>query len=378
MSTFTAIQDDPSEDPAGACAPFTYESPSASPLAPALPEKRVRKLTEKVMAMLGDTLPEGPGPLVPEEPVEQELLPVTLRIRIRQAIKTVFNSFSLQRTYYGRPSRIPDAEVGFGEFIADDFRRKGTAHRHPSATPEARFEEDIISPYPNTSAFLFNRWFWNGANKTKESRKDLLKNVLLSDRFDPEDLRDVNFDRLDDELAQNPGAASDGNGWDSDTVHIDVPTGKKETKASRKAAAARRRRFHDSDSEEEAAAMDSEPSASRRFAVPGLHHRKLCDLVVEVFSGADTDELHMHPYEEHWQPPWNDATTERVHGEFYTSRAFLEADRELYNSPPEPDCDLLHVIAAIMLYSDSTHVAQFGQAKLWPAYTFIGNQSKYV
>ncbi|KIM42576.1 hypothetical protein M413DRAFT_408453 [Hebeloma cylindrosporum] len=30
-----------------------------------------------------------------------------------------------------------------------------------------------------------------------------------------------------------------------------------------------------------------------------------------------------------------------------------------------------------MLYSDATHVAQFGQAKLWPIYGYIGNGSKY-
>ena len=36
-----------------------------------------------------------------------------------------------------------------------------------------------------------------------------------------------------------------------------------------------------------------------------------------------------------------------------------------------------NVIAAIMLWSDSTHLASFGSASLWPIYLFFGNQSKY-
>lgn len=30
-----------------------------------------------------------------------------------------------------------------------------------------------------------------------------------------------------------------------------------------------------------------------------------------------------------------------------------------------------------MFWSDSTHLAEFGQAKLWPIYMAFGNQSKY-
>ncbi|KAK7679638.1 hypothetical protein QCA50_017350 [Cerrena zonata] len=30
-----------------------------------------------------------------------------------------------------------------------------------------------------------------------------------------------------------------------------------------------------------------------------------------------------------------------------------------------------------MLYSDSTHLANFGDASLWPLYLYFGNQSKY-
>ncbi|THG93149.1 hypothetical protein EW026_g8011 [Hermanssonia centrifuga] len=47
-------------------------------------------------------------------------------------------------------------------------------------------------------------------------------------------------------------------------------------------------------------------------------------------------------------------------------------------TPCADGCQLEIVVAAIMLWSDSTHLAQFGNASLWPIYAFFGNQSKYV
>lgn len=44
--------------------------------------------------------------------------------------------------------------------------------------------------------------------------------------------------------------------------------------------------------------------------------------------------------------------------------------------PGDPD-DLEYVIAAQIVYSDQTRLANFGGASLWPAYDFFGNQTKY-
>jgi hypothetical protein len=35
------------------------------------------------------------------------------------------------------------------------------------------------------------------------------------------------------------------------------------------------------------------------------------------------------------------------------------------------------VVLALMFWSDSTHLASFGNSKLWPCYMFFGNESKY-
>ncbi|KIK26402.1 hypothetical protein PISMIDRAFT_274760 [Pisolithus microcarpus 441] len=42
------------------------------------------------------------------------------------------------------------------------------------------------------------------------------------------------------------------------------------------------------------------------------------------------------------------------------------------------DCNLETVVAGLMIWSDSTHLASFGNAALWPIYLFLGNQSKYI
>lgn len=69
---------------------------------------------------------------------------------------------------------------------------------------------------------------------------------------------------------------------------------------------------------------------------------------------------------------------ERVHGEAYTSDTVLEFEEQIRNRPGASDCKLETVVAIWMLYSDSTHLANFGTAAIWPVYGWLGNLSKYL
>ncbi|KAG1811133.1 uncharacterized protein BJ212DRAFT_1579186 [Suillus subaureus] len=62
----------------------------------------------------------------------------------------------------------------------------------------------------------------------------------------------------------------------------------------------------------------------------------------------------------------------------YSSQAMLEAHEAIKLHPPDPSCKLETVIAAVMLWSDSTHLTSFGSASLWLIYLFLRNQSKYI
>ncbi|CAA7262242.1 unnamed protein product [Cyclocybe aegerita] len=74
-------------------------------------------------------------------------------------------------------------------------------------------------------------------------------------------------------------------------------------------------------------------------------------------------------------------TTEHVFSKVYNSDAFIQEHEKVQSVPvplDDPECKREKVVAALMFWSDSTHFADFGTAKLWPIYMFFGNLSKYV
>ena len=118
------------------------------------------------------------------------------------------------------------------------------------------------------------------------------------------------------------------------------------------------------------------PGVSKFIGVE-LHHRSLVEVIKERVSDPHTAaQIHLEPYELLWKPTPQHREV-KMHGEIYTSEAFREAHNALQNSPPEQDCEMPRVVAALMFWSDATHLTQFGSSQLWPCYMFLGNESKY-
>jgi hypothetical protein len=71
---------------------------------------------------------------------------------------------------------------------------------------------------------------------------------------------------------------------------------------------------------------------------------------------------------------------ERVFTEAYTCDAVLEEEEQIQSQPrnPEDSPTIEYVLAVLMLWSNSTHLANFGTASLWPVYLFFGSLSKYI
>ncbi|KAF8595075.1 hypothetical protein BDV93DRAFT_405349, partial [Ceratobasidium sp. AG-I] len=67
----------------------------------------------------------------------------------------------------------------------------------------------------------------------------------------------------------------------------------------------------------------------------------------------------------------------RIYGELYTSDEWIQEHELLQHSPPVEGCTLDRATVAMMLWSDATHLAQYGQSSLWPIYPLFGNSSKY-
>ena len=121
----------------------------------------------------------------------------------------------------------------------------------------------------------------------------------------------------------------------------------------------------------------ADPYPRHKIPIPDVHTRSLVSCLVDTIQeDLGASDLHWHGYKETWQPPYLGSPPERVWGELYSSDAFLEAEQDLINS--QTDASHPSVIAGYMIWSDSTHLAQFGQAKAWPIYAYIGNLSKYV
>jgi Plavaka transposase len=113
------------------------------------------------------------------------------------------------------------------------------------------------------------------------------------------------------------------------------------------------------------------------FKVGGIYHRSLVEVIKTAFQDISTQAYHFTLFHLFWKPSPN-SPPECIITELYNSNAFLEEHKKVQKQPQEPGCELETAIAAIMLWSDSTHLASFGMASLWPIYAYFRNQSKYA
>ena len=296
------------------------------------------------------TLPDLPVP-TPDPDCDSPAAPTvapgigSLRERIRLFFSTHRNQFALFRRYFqeGPPSHDPEENITL-ENLCDT---ESSAEVLPPGVPS-----NAYAPYPNRNAFRLGDWYWNGGpQKSQASFKDLL-NIVSDPNFSPTDVQHVQWDRINETLADDDCWIDEDEGWETTTVSILVPFQPRRN------------------------AMSSPDAAPREYVVGDFHHRSVVGVIKEKLSNSrDNDHFHYDPFELNWQPGTSHPI--RVHGELYTSDVFLEAHNALQNSPPEPGCNRPRNIVALMFYSDSTHLTSFGDASLWPLYLYFGNESKY-
>jgi hypothetical protein len=292
-----------------------------------------------------------PEPDPPREPTETW---------VWKAIRTTVNSFGLFREYPSVPTYNPDEVLTLEELSDIPGGAQSNTTTFPSqltpfevapdSTPAAGSTADDIGPFANWTHWAFMDYQWtSSANKSMEEGQKLLKR-LGDKRWSQEDIRNFDLKRetakFDDYLASGTAVRD---GWKSASVDIRVPDGLKHA---------------------------SEADAPV-FSVPGLFYR----LLVEVMKGAIRDVgdrcFHYTPFKQFWTPS-PDSPAQRVYDEIYSSDAMIAEHTALQNQPPEPNCTLERVILTLMFWSDSTHLASFGDAALWPLYLFFGNQSKWL
>jgi len=198
-------------------------------------------------------------------------------------------------------------------------------------------------------------WFY-GTSKVKSfgMLNTLVQNVILDPDFKPEDCVGFSAEKeartLDNFKTSNPRSVlCPDDGWIETSVPVRLPPPK-----------------HGSWVSEDEAPI---------YNVHGLFYRRPLEVIKAALLEKSAERFHFTPFKEYWKPS-EDAQPERIFSEIYNSDAFLKEHASI-RSQPQDRCALEAIIAPILLYSDSTHLASFGNSSLWPIYLYLGNQSKY-
>lgn len=266
----------------------------------------------------------------------------------RRILDTAQNEFGVFRRYEALtfPTHDPEAIINL-EMLSNLPK--------PAPPITSGSDEDGTSmfyPYPNESSFRLGDWFWNdGIQKSHDSFKKLLA-IVGDPKFSSTDVGATNWDSINSQLGQNDWDSGEwvdeDAGWCNSSVTFQVPFPKS---------------THD-------------PGA-RPYTITDFYHRSLTSIIREKLSNPVQDpHFHYEPFELLWKPIGHEQPV-RLHGELYSSSAFIKAHNDLQNSCAEPGCDLQRVVVGLMFWSDATHLTSFGKAKLWPLYLFFGNDSKY-
>jgi hypothetical protein len=353
--------------------------PMASDPSMSLAERHTRRLDRRLPKRFRDMLPEPPPALPPSSMLNSSLLQSTLspqssiplpvdhstqpnspmnpmRSHFFKYIRTPKNFFGLSHLYFAKqlPTYDPEESVTLTDLC------NNPVDKDPISTNQCKSDlrpilphDTTFHPYPNEASFRLGHWYWSGSvQKSKESFKELL-DIITDPDFDPSDIRNTRWDKINATLASNEIEDSEewkdvDAGWTKKQIAIPVP-------------------FH----------SKTQNPGVHQYIGGELYYRSLVDVIKEkITNQQDCKQFHFEPYELLWKPT-DQHQDSRIHGELYTSQSFLEAHRALQDSPGEPGCDLPRVVVGLMFWSDATHLTSFGNAKLWPCYLYFGNESKY-
>ncbi|EIW73873.1 hypothetical protein CONPUDRAFT_68217 [Coniophora puteana RWD-64-598 SS2] len=211
-----------------------------------------------------------------------------------------------------------------------------------------------MAPFTNpTCGILFT--YFEGGEKTKSVKdarwlKSLLQHPLYSDHeldaYDP----DTEKQRLNRFLDTGDNAFGTDYGWKESSVEIPLPFEGRKTRRGENEAP--------------------------KLTVNGVWHRNIANIVQSALEDPIFTTYNTTPFEQRWKT--SDNRDIRVFSELYSSQAVLDAYEEINSAPRAPGDNLERIVVPLMLWSDATLLANFGEASLWPIYLFLGNQSKYV
>ncbi|KAF8143601.1 hypothetical protein K438DRAFT_1993739 [Mycena galopus ATCC 62051] len=325
--------------------------PKSPPSPPQLTASGRVKRSSRLPARFQDDLPQ-PLEVVPppEDSLEQPGPTRRVNLIVRDKFQTLANGFGLFRSYLHRPTYDPDSLIT----LTDLSNRFTPPSPDPLPLDGPTASQSSSSPTrPRSSISLLMEWQNNGnTHKSDGEMNSLVHDVLLHPDFKVEDLKGFHAGRANKTADEAAKAASPLlQDFESTAVDIEVPSGTKDQPA-------------------------------KTFSVPGLHFRKLTTVIKAAFQSPLSAHFHFSPFKLFKAGATPDDEPTRVLSEVYNSDAFIDEHDKIQRTgalpPDDPNCKLEKVVAALMWWSDSTHLANFGTAKLWPIYMLFGNLSKYI
>ena len=294
-----------------------------------------------------DELPVPPHN-VPQPP--PSTLPRVI-LHVFDSFQTSLNRFGISREYRHRPTYDPDAFVSVDQLsnVRPDKDLESSSSFEVASSPKPP-----PWPWQNMSIWRLMSWKLTGSRHKSEAEVTrLVKEVLMAEDFSVEDLQGFHahteIKRFDtSEAALDPNDVFQRDGWKESAVDISVPMREPNPKGN-----------------------------GQSFTIPGFQYRPLTAIIRSVFSEPASKWFHLTPFKRFWKS-FITGREQRLYDELYTSDAWIKAHDDLQKQGRNDSCDLEKVIAGLMFWSDSTHLAQFGNASAWPVYLYFGNQSKYV
>jgi hypothetical protein len=275
-------------------------------------------------------------------------------------LKTEFDQFGVFRIYKDRPSRQSD------EVLAADFACNAptfdTVHE---VAVSVKVEQNLYAPFDNASTYLLVKWWRENGHGSIQALDALVKKVLFHSDFNLDDLADFNANRELNRLVSfstvgQPDTPSKNgrtiipvdyrpsDGWRLGQVMLKVPGKWKKN--------------------------ESVPE----IVIDKIPYRNPLDIVRSAFRDKEFFNYHLKGFTEVWKPSDNEPE-ERLYSEVYSSPAYLEMEDEVRMKRLKSQPNIIETVVLPWLWaSDSTHLAAFGNASLWPGYLSFGSLSKYI
>ena len=283
-------------------------------------------------------------------------------------ISTEPDCYGVYRTYFGPnlPSYDPDGITDINHLsdaptfpVPQDQRRQAASWWSGFGASVRSVQNEYFAPFLNATIFRLMSWFYNGTNvKSLADLDHLVHGVILASDFNRADLEGFRAVKEVERIDEHQGNPDDlesaflpADGWKETTVQIRLPA--------------------------DGVSHPSEDKAPL-FGIPGLFYRKPLEVLRSALRETSSEQFHLSPFHMYVNNDSPDMPTQRIYSEIYNSDAMVEEHRKIQDQSRANGCSLETVVAAIMFWSDSTHLANFGTASLWPIYMYLGNQSKYI